>query len=396
MSVCPKPIFPSPSVKDIVNAPLLLVVVSDLNVIAGSIGYSARSKQPTTKTLINNRNPKIGFMNELLSRFEMRDLLIQQLKGIKSKEDFTDLAIQIFRYQAKHCEVYKEYVSLLGCRVNDIQSVEQIPCLPIEVFKKRRVFSSGDVDIEFTSSGTTGDAVSTHFVKDIENYRWSFLQSFKLHYGKPENYVILGLLPSYLERSGSSLIYMVDELIRLSNSEVSGFYLDNHADLIKTLDKLKAAKQKVLLIGVSYALLDLAEIYQTKFPELIVMETGGMKGRRKELVRSELHEILKEAFGVNAIHSEYGMTELLSQAYSHGNGVFHCPPWMDVFIREIDDPFSMSKDGVTGGVNIVDLANIDSCSFIATSDLGKKLGDGFEVLGRFDNSDVRGCNLLIN
>ncbi|MBI1266349.1 MAG: acyl transferase [Cryomorphaceae bacterium] len=326
----------------------------------------------------------------------MRDLLIQQLKGINSKEDFADLAIQIFRYQANHCEVYNEYLSLLGCRVNDIQSVDQIPCLPIEVFKKRRVCSSGDVDIEFTSSGTTGDAVSTHFVKDINIYRWSFLKSFNLHYGNPEDYVILGLLPSYLERKGSSLIFMVDELIRLSKSEMSGFYLNNHTDLINILEKLKAAKQKVLLIGVSFALIDLAEIYQSKFPELIVMETGGMKGRRKELVRSELHEILQEAFGVNAIHSEYGMTELLSQAYSHGNGLFHCPPWMDVFIREIDDPFSMSKESATGGVNVIDLANIDSCSFIATSDLGKKHGGGFEVLGRFDNSDVRGCNLLIN
>lgn len=388
--------LPSPSVKEMVRTPLLLVVSNDLNVIFGSFGYSARSKQPAINTHVNSKNPKIGFMNELLSRFEMRELLIQQLKGIKSREDFVALAIQIFRYQANHCEVYKEYLSLLGCGINDIQEVEDIPFLPIEVFKSRRVCTADEVEVTFTSSGTTGDAVSTHFVKDLSIYHWSFLQSFRLNYGDPKEYVILGLLPSYLERSGSSLVYMVDELIRISHNELSGFYLNNLTDLIEVLEKIKATKKKALLIGVSFALLDLADHYKSSFPELIVMETGGMKGKRKELVRAELHEILMKSFGVNSIHSEYGMTELLSQAYSKGNGVFYCPPWMDVLIREIDDPFNLARNGETGGVNVIDLANIDSCSFIATSDLGKKFTNGFEILGRYDNSDVRGCNLLIS
>lgn len=326
----------------------------------------------------------------------MRENLIHRLKDTKSKDDFNELALRIFHYQANNCEVYKEFLNLLGRRSNQIQSVAEIPCLPIEVFKKRRVTTSEEVQMEFTSSGTGGQAFSTHYVREVSIYEWSFRKAFELNYGSLSEYVVLGLLPNYLERSGSSLVYMVNDLINHSRDVRSGFYLHNFAELHQTLLEIKSLNKKVLIIGVTYALLDLAEKYPIHYPNLVVMETGGMKGKRKELVRADLHQQLINAFGVKTIHSEYGMTELLSQAYSHGNGLFNSPPWMEIFIREVDDPFSYANDGVTGGVNVIDLANIDSCSFIATSDLGKKQGDQFEILGRFDYSDVRGCNLLIS
>lgn len=250
--------------------------------------------------------------------------------------------------------------------------------------------------VVFTSSGTTGMVQSRHPVSDITLYEKSFTCGFEHFYGKAEDYVILALLPSYLEREGSSLIYMVDSLIKQSNDESSGYFLYNHAELFDTLQRLQHKKKKVLLIGVTYALLDFAEAYSLNFPDLIVMETGGMKGKRRELIRAELHNILTAAFGVTSIHSEYGMTELLSQAYSSGGGIFRCPPWMKIQIRDMNDPLSQMENGYTGGVNIIDLANRYSCSFIATQDLGKAYSDGsFEILGRFDNSDIRGCNLLV-
>lgn len=237
---------------------------------------------------------------------------------------------------------------------------------------------------------------SQHPVMDVSIYEESFRKGFELFYGDIKKYAILALLPSYQEREGSSLIYMVDDLIRLSENKKSGYFLYNHAELAQTLEELKQSNTPTLLLGVTYALLDFAESHSVEFPEMIVMETGGMKGKRREMVREELHQILCAGFGVPAIHSEYGMTELLSQAYSKGAGRFHCPPWMQVATRDTNDPLQLLESGQTGGINIIDLANIHSCSFVATQDLGKLHTNGsFEVLGRFDNSDIRGCNLLV-
>jgi len=259
------------------------------------------------------------------------------------------------------------------------------------------IISSIDpVEVTFTSSGTTGITTSSHFVTDVGWYAESFRSAFRLFYGDIEKYCILALLPSYLEREGSSLIYMADDLIKQSNNPDSGFFLYNHDELYHQLKKQQSGQKPTLLIGVTFALLDFIEHYKLNFPELIVMETGGMKGRRKEMIREELHTTLCNGFGVDAIHSEYGMTELLSQAYSKGNGIFNCPPWMKIIARDTNDPMSLLNDDKAGGINVIDLANINSCSFIATQDLGKVYADNsFEVLGRFDNSDIRGCNLLI-
>jgi phenylacetate-coenzyme A ligase PaaK-like adenylate-forming protein len=248
----------------------------------------------------------------------------------------------------------------------------------------------------FESSGTTGVNPGKHFVTDLSLYEESFLTTFRIFYGNPEEFLITALLPSYTDRAGSSLVYMADKLIKLSHYPESGFYKTNIKELIQTIGKAKNENRKILLLGVSFALLDLAEEYSPDLSGVIVMETGGMKGRRKEITRTELHSILKSKFNVTSIHSEYGMTELLSQAYSKGDGIFYCPPWMRALIRDTYDPLSViSEPGITGGINIIDLANINSCSFIATSDLGKLREDGgFEVLGRFDNSDIRGCNLM--
>jgi phenylacetate-coenzyme A ligase PaaK-like adenylate-forming protein len=258
---------------------------------------------------------------------------------------------------------------------------------------------SGEFEPEttFISSGTTGQRSSRHHIKSLNLYEQSFVANFKQQFGAPEDYILLALLPSYLEREGSSLVYMVEKLIGLTNDSLSGFYLHDHEHLAQVLNNLKKTSKKVLLIGVTYALLDLSETYPIHFPELIIIETGGMKGMRKELLRTEMHDILKMAFGIENVCSEYGMTELLSQAYSHKNGIFECPAWMKVLIRDMNDPLTMLDNGQTGGMNIIDLANLYSCSFIATKDLGKKIDDTkFEMLGRYDNSDVRGCNLMIN
>jgi hypothetical protein len=272
-----------------------------------------------------------------------------------------------------------------------------IPFLPVELFRNHKIITGNSAtEMIFESSGTTGISPSRHFVSDLSLYRSSFLRSFKLFYGEPEDYLIAALLPSYIEREGSSLVYMADNLIKESLNPHSGFYNDNIEDLIITIKEAKDKNHKILLLGVSFALLDLAENHSPDLSGVIVMETGGMKGRRKEITRSELHSILKEKLNVNSVHSEYGMTELLSQAYSKENGIFYCPPWMKILIRDPQDPLTIyNKPGMTGGINIIDLANIYSCSFIATGDLGRVHDDGgFEVLGRFDNSDVRGCNLL--
>lgn len=311
--------------------------------------------------------------------------------------DFEKLAIEVFRFQSQHNAVYKQFIGLLKINPLTVQTIADIPFLPIEFFKSHRILSStNEIQETFLSSGTTGQTQSKHFVTDIAIYEESFTKGFEHFYGTIEEYTVLALLPSYLERNGSSLIYMANNFIEKSNNPKSGFYLHNLDELRENLQKLDENNQKVLLIGVSFALLDLVETYKFNLKNTIVMETGGMKGRRKELIREELHQILKEGFGVSEIHSEYGMTELLSQGYSKGNGIFECPPWMKILTRDPEDALTILPEGKSGGINVIDLANINSCSFIATQDLGKTYANGtFEVLGRFDNSDIRGCNLLV-
>lgn len=335
----------------------------------------------------------------------MKDL-INSIFSINSQSEFRQVALAVFNYQATENEVYAKYLSGLGIITQNITEIHQIPFLPVELFKSHQITtgksSSHKFDEVFTSSGTTGMIQSKHYVKDVSIYETSYLKGFELFYGDIKDYCILALLPSYLEREGSSLIYMADDLIKKSEHQDGGFYLNNYDELISKLKKLEAANQKTILLGVTYALLDLSEKLSVNkeskrsFTNLIIMETGGMKGKRKEMLREELHAILCDGFGVKEIHSEYGMTELLSQAYSKGNGIFYCPPWMKILIRDTNDPLTSLPDTKSGGINIVDLANINSCSFIATQDLGKTFPDqSFEVLGRFDNSDIRGCNLLI-
>lgn len=310
---------------------------------------------------------------------------------------FETEALEIFRFQAKNNTVYNRFLNLLKIEPESITRITDIPFLPVEFFKSHEIISNNDkIEQIFTSSGTTGTVQSKHFVTDLNLYQNSFKKGFELFYGGIEKYTILALLPGYLERQGSSLIYMVDHFIKESSSENSGFYLDELHTLSELLRRLDEKGEKILLIGVTYALLDLIEAHQFQLKNTIVMETGGMKGKRKELIRSELHDILGKGFGLQKIHSEYGMTELLSQAYSKGDGVFETPPWMKIIIRDTEDPFHFLKEGKTGGINIIDLANINSCSFIATQDLGRKIDSSkFEILGRFDHSDIRGCNLMV-
>lgn len=316
--------------------------------------------------------------------------------GIKSELDFESKALEAFYFQYEKNKVYHEFCAHLRVDPEQVKCSVQIPFLPIHFFKSRKIVVEDKApEIVFSSSGTTGTLTSKHFVSNLTVYENSFLKAFELFYGSASDYCVLGLLPSYLERKGSSLIYMVDDLIAKSSHPDSGFYLKNTEELAKKLRSLEASKTKTLLIGVSFALLDLAEVLTFPLKHTIVMETGGMKGRRKEMIRSELHNILRNAFKVPQIHSEYGMTELLSQAYSKENGIFHCPPWMKIITRDTEDPLSLQKHNKTGGINVIDLANINSCPFIATQDLGKTYSDGsFEVLGRFDHADVRGCNLM--
>jgi phenylacetate-coenzyme A ligase PaaK-like adenylate-forming protein len=321
----------------------------------------------------------------------------EKIFSISSEQDFNEAALEIFRFQYANNSVYRKFSDLLKKDPKQINKIENIPFLPIDLFKSHTILSSEEnIQKTFTSSGTTGSKTSKHHVTDIAIYEHSFNLGFKQFYGKIEDYSILALLPSYLERDGSSLIYMAQQLIEKSKHPDSGFYLNNLSELKEKLISLDSKGQKVLLIGVSFALLDLVEDFQFKLKNTIVMETGGMKGRRKEMIREELHSILKKGFGVVTIHSEYGMTELLSQAYSAGNGVFDCPPWMKILIRDPEDAQSYLQNNSTGGINVIDLANINSCSFIATQDLGKKSEkNSIEIMGRFDNSDIRGCNLMV-
>jgi phenylacetate-coenzyme A ligase PaaK-like adenylate-forming protein len=328
--------------------------------------------------------------------------MINQLRNkifkIKSETEFHEAFLEVFHYQYDKNPVYQQFINSLGIDPDSVKSQSDLLFIPVEFFRNHKI-TSGNLRVEkiFESSGTSGVIPGRHFVNDLSLYEESFLNTFRLFYGDPEEYIITALLPSYLEREGSSLIYMVDNLIKISNHNLSGFYRDDTENLIRSLALARESKRKTILIGVSFALLDLAENQAPDLSGVIVMETGGMKGRRKEVTRSELHSILKEKFNVPAIHSEYGMTELLSQAYSKGDGIYYCPPGMKVIIRDPQDPLTLyTEPGKTGGINIIDLANINSCSFIATGDLGKLHEDGsFEVLGRFDNSDIRGCNLLV-
>ncbi len=314
-----------------------------------------------------------------------------------SQSNFEETVLEVFRYQYAHVPVYQGFCDALGKNPQTVQGLTDIPFLPIEFFKTHEVITD-DLKTQkvFESSGTTGTITSKHYVADSALYEASFLTTFRGFYGEPQDFVILALLPSYLERGNSSLVHMAKRLIELSGKAESGFFLDEFDKLHSLLQKLKSNKQKTLLLGVTFALLDFAEQFKTDFSGIIVMETGGMKGRREELTREELHARLKAAFGVNHIHSEYGMTELLSQGYSFGDGIFRTPPWMKILTRDMYDPLSLNPKNETGAVNVIDLANVYSCAFIATGDVARTYPDGsFEILGRMDNAELRGCNLMI-
>jgi hypothetical protein len=312
------------------------------------------------------------------------------------KGGFEELALEIFRFQYHHNPLYQQYAKTIGIVGPEVRRLEEIPFLPISFFKSQKIATTEfEPEAVFESSGTTGTINSRHLVRSLALYRQSFLQSFQLFYGPVPGWCIIGLLPSYLERKNSSLVVMADELVRLSNHAESGFYLYEHEKLAQTLHQLEASGQKTLLIGVTFALLDFAEKFPMHLQHTTIMETGGMKGRRKEMTRPEIHAILKQAFGTEHIHSEYGMTELLSQAYSTYGGIFRSPSWMKIMVRQEDDPFDVRQQGI-GVINVIDLANMYSCSFIATDDIGKVYEDSsFEVQGRTDNSDIRGCSLMV-
>ena len=324
---------------------------------------------------------------------------IRQLWNDFNISDPEGIAPEVFRFQYRENPVYQSFVDALKINPQTVSSITEIPFLPVQFFKSHTVTTAGFTpEAVFESSGTTQTINSRHYIRDLSIYTQSFTKAFELFYGHPSGWCIIGLLPSYLERKHSSLVVMVDELIRQTHHADSGFYLYEQERLAATLQRLEQQQQKTLLIGVTFALLDFAEKFPMPLRSATVMETGGMKGRRHEMTREEVHRILKNAFRLDNIHSEYGMTELRSQAYSKGHGRFHCPPWMKVLVRDTEDPLDVSKEGrypLTGALNIIDLANIYSCSFIAVEDAGKLYPDGsFEVLGRIDNSDVRGCSLL--
>ncbi len=325
------------------------------------------------------------------------DQTIDTVFSKTSISEFNEIALELFHFQYKNNKIYHQFVQLNHIDPNFVKSVEQIPFLPIEFFKSQNVVCGDEIPLDyFESSGTTGMQRSKHFVASLAVYEKSFLNGFTHFYGDIQDFCLLALLPNYMEQKHSSLIYMIKHLIEKTGHPESGFYLNDYKELADKLIHLKNTNQKTILLGVSYALLDLAEQYPMSIPDAIIFETGGMKGRRKEMIREELHAVIQNAFQVSSIHGEYGMTELLSQAYSKGDGLFKTPPWMKVLIRAANDPKAMLGYNKTGGINVIDFANVYSCSFIATQDLGKLHQDGsFEVLGRFDNSDIRGCNLMV-
>lgn len=317
--------------------------------------------------------------------------------SIKSEEEFNSLAIQIFLYQYKNNIPYRTFVDLLSIDCNKILNYRQIPFLPIEFFKTNTIVDKNfSPNLYFQSSGTTSENLSKHYIANEDIYKQSILHSFSIFFGDPSEYIYLGLLPSYLERNNSSLIYMVNYLMEQSGKVENGYYLHNFNDLHVIINRLEKENKKVILFGVSYALLDFANSHPQQLRNTIIIETGGMKGRKKEMTKDELLTELKNSFQTDKIYSEYSMTELLSQAYSLSNNVYKCPPWMKILIRDVDDPFEYVETNRSGCVNIIDLANIHSCSFISTQDIGKDEGkDGFKILGRMDNSDIRGCSLLL-
>lgn len=312
------------------------------------------------------------------------------------KDSFDLLAIEIFQYQAINNPVYKEYLDYLDINALEVKKVSEIPFLPIELFKNHKILSGNtDPEMIFESSGTTGSIPSRHYIADLEIYQKSIEKGFRHFFGDPSEYVFLALLPSYLERNNSSLVYMVQHLMSLSDHEDNGFYLYDHDKLNNAIKRNSGSNKKIFFIGVSFALLDFAENYNPDLSKAVIMETGGMKGQRRELTRPELHDTLKQAFHTNNIMSEYGMAELLSQAYAKKEGYFETPEWMKFLVRDVNDPFCYIGNGQTGGLNVIDLANVNSCSFIASQDLGRIMDDGrIEILGRFDNSDIRGCSLM--
>ena len=319
--------------------------------------------------------------------------LEQAIFEIKSQADFEKIALEVYRFQIEHCEIYRDFVKQLNRKTPE--KISEIPFLPISFFKTHEVRSkTKETEILFMSSGTSGSERSKHFVESLKMYETSFIKSYINQVGNPRDQIILALLPNYIEQGNSSLIYMVDHLIKATKNQLSGFYLDNLTDLIQTYEKAIATGKEVVIFGVSYALLDLADL-KPNLSKARIIETGGMKGRRKELSKEELHEVLKNAFQVPFISSEYGMSELLSQAYSDKKGLFDLPKWMHVMIRDVNDPFGYLENENTGGVNVIDLANLYSCAFISTQDLGKITQNHLQLMGRFDHSDVRGCNLMI-
>lgn len=327
----------------------------------------------------------------------LQTVTAEEIFGIRNSNEFRELALRIFRLQAAGCPPYREYLGHLGCDPGKVSSLQEIPFLPVSLFKTRQIIT-GERAVEkiFRSSSTTGMIPSQHQVTDLSVYDRSLSLGFRLRYGEPSDYAILALLPSYIERGDSSLVYMAGKLMEESGREENGFYLYNHSDLYNKLAGLRIRNVRTILIGVSFALVDFASEHKITFPELIVIETGGMKNVKRELSRSEIHRIISEGFGVRNVHSEYGMTELISQAYSCSDGIFNTPPWMKILIRDLNNPFKFLPEGKRGGINVIDLANINSCSFIETGDLGvKTAGDSFEVYGRIKFSELRGCNLLL-
>jgi hypothetical protein len=317
--------------------------------------------------------------------------------NLKSPNEFNEITLSLFRYQYKNNIIYKRFVDALGVSERKVYHPEQIPFLPVSFFKTHKIVTGDFVEeMVFESSGTTGIETSKHYVVDSGLYQLSFTKGLELFYGDLSQYAVFALLPSYLERKNSSLVYMVEKIMLQSNRQMGGFFLNELGALKQQLLEAQRQGLKIMLFGVTFALLDMVENFPVSIPDAVIFETGGMKGRRKELTRMELHEKLCKGFGVEKIHSEYGMTELLSQAWSAGDGIFKCPPWMKIMIADTNDPLSYLETGRTGGINIIDLANFHSCSFISTQDLGRVFDDEtFEVLGRFDNSDIRGCSLLV-
>ena len=321
----------------------------------------------------------------------------EKIFDIKNHSEFKKQCLDIYNFQYENNMVYKSYCNMICEDPTDVNEINKIPFLPISFFKTKKILSTDNFEKVFYSSGTTTNSRSKHFISSLKLYQKSFINNFKLNYSDITQYTILALLPNYYDNKDSSLIYMIEKLIKLSKSKESGFFLDDYVNLSKKLIELDTKKErKTILIGVPYALLDMIDFTQFQLNNTIIMETGGMKGRRKEMVRTELHEKLKRGFGVSKIHSEYGMTELLSQAYSKGDGIFKTPSWMKVIIRDINDAQNLDFNKKSGAINIIDLANYNSCSFIATDDMGKYINDNeFELIGRVDNSDIRGCNLLV-